>query len=172
MVRKLKRSKVYEFHDYDKNLSLKCGYGLWLVILYFMHPYILLVSTRSVGRGGGRKEGLEVLKNMVYPDNFSLVLAILATLPALCFIYAWTRRRPGASTMVRYIWRNGVHMLSFAALFNIVVVFVPFMMGLKLTLGMIGWAQIGLSVIVILYLQFSERVKDTFADFPEDQGGS
>lgn len=162
-------SKVYEFKDYDKYFSLRPGYGLWLVILYFMHPYILLVSTFSMGKGGGNKEGLSLLKEMVYPDNFSLALAILATLPALFFIYAWTRRKPGAPGMVQYIWKNGAHVLSLSALLNMVVAFVPLLMGIRHTLGNIGWAQIGLSVWVLAYLQFSKREQDAFADFPKEQ---
>lgn len=164
-------SKVYAYKNYDKYLSLRIGSGLWLVILYFMHPYILLVSTRSVGRGGSRKEGLEALKDLVYPDNFSLALAILATLPALCFIYAWTRRRPGASSIVKYIWKNGMVILSISALLNIVVKFVPLMIGINHPIGMIGWVQVGLSMLIILYICSSERVKDTFSDFPGERAG-
>jgi len=74
-------SRVYSYKDYDKNLSLKAGHGLWGVVLYLLHPYLLLFSalrSKQVGAAG--------LKDLVYPDNFSLTLAMLATLPALCFI--------------------------------------------------------------------------------------
>lgn len=157
-------SRVYSYKDYDKNLSLKAGHGLWGVVLYLLHPYLLLFSalrSKQVGAAG--------LKDLVYPDNFSLTLAMLATLPALCFIYAWTRRNPGASNIVQSIWRHGSMMLTIAALLNVVTVFVPLLLDIKHKIHMVGWTQIALSVTVILYLQFSQRVKDTFSDFSVDK---
>ena len=156
--------KVYSFKDYDKNLSLKVGHGLWLIVLYLLHPYILLFSTLL-----SRQSDAAGLKNMVYPDNFSLTLAILATIPALCFIYAWTRRNPGASNIVQYIWRNGSMMLTLTALLNVATVFVPLLLDIKHKIHMIGWAQLAISMMVIAYVQFSQRVKDTFADFPGEK---
>ena len=160
----LVKSKVYSYKDYDKNLSLKAGHGLWLVVLYLLHPYILLLSALRSSQGEAAS-----LKNMVYPDNFSLTLAILATIPALCFIYAWTRRNPGASNIVQYIWRNGSMMLTLTALLNVATVFVPLLLDIKHKIHMIGWAQLAISILVIVYVQFSQRVKDTFADFPGEK---
>jgi len=60
-------------------------------------------------------------------------------------------------------------MLTIAALLNVVTVFVPLLLDIKHKIHMVGWMQITLSVTVILYLQFSQRVKDTFSDFPVDK---
>lgn len=154
-------SRVYSFKDYDKNLSLKVGLGLWMVVLYLLHPYILLLSALRP-----HQPDVAGLKNMVYPENFSLTLAILATLPALCLIYAWTRRNPGASNVVQYIWRHGSMVLTVTALLNIATVFVPLFLDFKHKTHMVGWMQLAISVMVIVYVQLSQRVKDTFADFP------
>jgi len=157
-------SKVYSYKDYDKYLCLKAGPGLWLVVLYLLHPYILLLSAlRSRQREGAG------LKNLVYPDDFSLTLAILATIPALCFIYAWIKRNPGGGDTVKYIWRNGAMVLSLTALLNVAIVFVPLLLDFKHNIHIIGWAQIAASVAVILYVQLSPRVKDAFADFPVEK---
>ena len=156
----------YSFKDYDKHLSLKVCPELWLAILYFLHPYLLLLSSfRSINPDAA------ALKSMIYPDDFSLAVAILATTPALCFIYAWTRRSPGGSSLVKYIWRNGSMFLSLAALFNIATVLVPLLAGAGHKIHIVGWAQLGISVVIIVYVQFSQRVKDTFADFPDEKGG-
>ena len=44
-------SKVYEFSDYDKYLSLKINFEVWLIIAYFLRPFILKISTIQMGRG-------------------------------------------------------------------------------------------------------------------------
>ena len=43
--------KVYSFSDYDKHMSLKVDFNLWLVIAYFLRPFILKVSTIQMGFG-------------------------------------------------------------------------------------------------------------------------
>ena len=162
-------SNLYDYRDYDKNLNLKVSFGLWLVILYLLRPYILMISTIRMGPGAGTVKGVDGLKQIIYPDDFSLTLGILATLPALLFVIAWTRRTPTAGGFVRNVWRNGVLMLSIAVLLNIVIIFVPILTGVISRIHMLGWLQIILSLIVLAYLLFSQRVKDTFADFPAEE---
>jgi hypothetical protein len=154
----------YSFKDYDKYFSLKLCTGLWLAVFYFMHPYLLLLSGLQV-----KNRDAAALKNMIYPDNFSMVIAILATIPALFFIYAWARRSPGGSALVKFIWRNGSMVLTLAALLNIATVFMPLLLGSGHRIQIVGWVQVGISSVIIIYVQFSRRVRDTFADFPEEK---
>jgi len=162
--------KVYSFHDYDKYLSLKAGAGLWLVVIYLMHPYLLLVSAAGFGKGrsGSGGVGVEGFKNMIYPDNFVLMAAILATFPALLFIYAWGRRRPGASEMVRKLWHHGALLLMACAGLDILVVFAPFVTRDAHHIHITGWIQLVIAVLIVVYLLFSPRVKAVLADFPEE----
>ena len=88
-------AKVNSCKDYDTFLCLKISSGMWLVILYLLRPYILLISTFRMGRGGGKSEGISVLRDMVYPDDFSLALGIFATVPVLILMYGWIKRKPG-----------------------------------------------------------------------------
>jgi hypothetical protein len=162
-------SKLYDFNQYDKYLSLKVNPELWLVILYLLRPYIALVASVSIGRGGTGAVGVERVRDILYPDNFSLVLAILTTVPALLFVYAWTRRKPGASPLVRKLWKNGAALLAIAALLNIVIVFVPLLTGIVAGIHTLGWLQVGFAAVIIVYLYSSRRVKDTLADFPADR---
>jgi phosphoglycerol transferase MdoB-like AlkP superfamily enzyme len=159
-------SKVYNFNDYDKNLSLKVSHELWLIILYLLHPFILLLSTVRMGRGGSGVTGVDGLKNLVYPDDFSLVLAILATMPTLLFVFAWTRRKPGAPALVQRLWAKGATLLAAAAALYIVVVFVPLLTRAVASIHPVGWAQVAISIFIIVDLFKSQRIKDTFADFP------
>lgn len=162
-------STLYSFKDYDKYFSLKVSFGLWLVILFLLRPYILIASSFRMGRGGSGVSGAGGLKDLVYPDHLSIFLAILVTIPVLIFVYAWTRRKPGATEFVRNIWRNGMFILIATAVLNIVIVLVPLLIGEIRKIPMVGWTQAGLSVVVIMYLLTSQRDKDAFADFPEEE---
>jgi phosphoglycerol transferase MdoB-like AlkP superfamily enzyme len=159
-------SNVYDFTEYDKYLSLKVSTGLWLTILYLLRPYIVLIGAIGMGQRGTGSDGIDGVRNILYPDDFSLTLAILATMPALLFIYAWSRRKPGAGPLVKKLWRNGVVLLAVAASLNIVIVFVPLLTGAMDRVHLLSWVQIGFALAIIAYLYASRRVKDTFADFP------
>ena len=43
-------SRVYPFTAYDKHMSLKLDSNMWLIIVYFLRPFILKVSTIQMGR--------------------------------------------------------------------------------------------------------------------------
>ena len=131
-------SKLYDFSEYDKYLSLKVNAGLWFVILYLLRPYIVLIGTMKLGRGSSGATGIEGVRNILYPDDFSMVLAILATVPALLFFYAWSRRKPGAGALVKQLWENGIRLLAAAAILNIVIVFVPLLTGAVARIHLLG----------------------------------
>jgi len=156
----------YDFSQYDKYLNLKVNAGLWLVVLYLMRPYVVLMVSLMGHRGGTSAVGIEGVRYMLYPDDFSLVLALLATLPVLLFFYALSKRRPGASALVRNLWGNGIFLLVTAAVLNIVTVFVPILTGATTRIPRLGWVQVVLACLIIAYLYSSRRARDTFADSP------
>ena len=159
-------TSVYSFKDYDKYLSLKPSLAIWAIILYFLRPYIILVSSLRLGFGGGA--GIDGLKNMAYPDHLSLALGIFATFPVFLFVVAWARRKPGAPRYVRTIWRNGGAILLFASVLNIIIVFLPLLTGTVHKIQSWGWIQVGIALMIIWYLSFSQRAKGTFEDFPKE----
>jgi hypothetical protein len=135
--------------------------------MYLMRPFIVLASSMGPGkRGSTGAEGVEGLRNLVYHDDFSLVLGIISTFPVLIFIYSWSRRKPGAPDVVRKLWANGAWLLILAALLNIIIVFIPVFLREVSGIHMFDWLQIGIAVFIIGYLYKSQRVRDTFADFP------
>ena len=161
-------SKLYSFSDYDKYMSLKLDFNVWLIIAYFLRPFILKVSTIQMGRGGVKSDSVSGLKDMVYPHDFSFFIAFLATIPVLLLVFAYAKRKPGASWLVRKIWHNGRTLLIAAAVLNIIIIFVPFLMDLTHRINMLGWAQLAIAIYIIYYLYTTQRVKDAFADFPKD----
>ncbi len=88
-------SRVYPFSAYDKYMSLKLDSTLWLVIVYFLRPFILKVSTIQMGRGGVKSESVSVLKNLVYPDDFGFFLAFVASIPVLLLMSCLCQKEAG-----------------------------------------------------------------------------
>jgi hypothetical protein len=161
-------SRVYSFSAYDKYMSLKLDSNMWLVIAYFLHPYILKISTIQMGRGGVKTDSVKGLKNLIYPDDFGFFLAFIASIPVLVLMLAYAKRKPDAAQWVRTIWRNGRNLLATAAVLSIIVVFVPFLTALSHSIPVYGWGQLVVAAGILYYLYSSKRVADTFADFPAD----
>ena len=160
--------KVYSFEEYDKYLCLKPSRGLWLAVLFLLLPFVIMLLTFLFGGRGGDTTIMKDIQNVLYPDDLALILAFLSSVPALIFIYAWIRRKPGASENVKKICRNGAVMLSATAIMNVIIIFVPLLTGVAHRIHWISWVQAGLSLVIIAYLHSSQRVKDTFSDFPAD----
>jgi len=159
-------SKVYPFSAYDKHMSLKLDSNMWLVMVYFLRPFIMKISTIQMGRGA-KSDNVSGLKDLVYPNDFGFFLAFIATVPVLILILAYAKRKPGASDLIKSIWRNGKNLLVAAAVVNIVVIFIPFVMNLTHSINVYGWGQLAVAIGIIIYLYQSKRVTDTFADFPK-----
>lgn len=160
-------SKLYSFSDYDKYMSLKLDLEVWLIIAYFLRPFILKVSTIQMGRGA-KSDSVSGLKDLVYPNDFGFFVAFLATIPILILVFAYAKRKPGVSGLVRKIWHKGRMLLIVTAVLNLIIIFVPFMVDLTYRINMLGWAQLAIAVFILFYLYTTQRVKDTFADFPKD----
>ena len=161
-------SKIYSFPDYDKYMSLKLDFEVWLIIAYFLRPFILMVSTIQMGRGT-KSDSVNRLKDMVYPDDFGFFIAFLATIPVLLLVFSYVKRKPGASGLVRKIWHNGRTLLLVTAVLNMIIIFVPFLMDLTHSINVLGWGQLVIALYIVFYLYTKQRVVDTFADFPKDE---
>ncbi len=160
-------SKIYNFSDYDKYLSLKMNVDLWLIVAYFLRPVILKISTIQMGRGA-KSDSVSGLKDLVYPDDFGFFLAFLTMIPVVLVIFAYMKRKPDAPDYIRTLWRNCGKLLLLAAALNVVVVFVPFLFDMAYRINLLGWGQVAIAAYIIFYLMTSRRVRDTFADFPAD----
>lgn len=162
-------SRLYDFTDYDKYFSLKVSAELWFIILYLLRPYLALIGSRGAGDGGATLSSAKGIRNILYPDDFSLVLALLATAPVLLFMFVWSRRKPDAGELVKKLWHKGATLLVVAAVLNIVIVFIPLLTGIVARIHALGWVQVCMAVAIIIYLFSSRRVRDTFADFPVEK---
>lgn len=155
--------KRYSISDYDKQLTLKVELGLWLTMLFLLRPFVIPIL--SIVNINDRME----LINFVYPDKLDMVLTTIAAIPAGFVIYAFINKKSEASDFIRKVWRNGRYILIVSAVMNIAIIFVPLLLEVKHKIDMISWLQLTVSAAIIVYLRFSQRVRDTFLDFPESQ---
>lgn len=159
-------SKVYSFKDYDKYLCLKPPAEFWLVVAFFLRPFILKMSSIQMGRGGSKTKAVSLLYDIAYPDNFSFFLAVLSTLPVVLLLAAFAKRKPDASNLMRKLWRNGITLMVIAAILNVLVVFLPSVLGKTHSVHVYGWVQLGIIALIFGYLFKSPHLRDTFADYP------
>lgn len=157
-----KNAPEYPLSAYDGHFCLKPGLLLWLVIAFLARAYVVtLVSFTR--RAGSRME----LIDLVYSHRATLALAALAALPAVACVYAYVRRRPGAHPRDRALWHAGRWLLLASALVNLAVVAMPVAQHLA---QVEGWRLLEMlvSAWVLIYLAISRRVRQTFAEYPEE----
>ncbi len=149
----------YPASAYDENLCIKVNVSLWFAILFLLRAYVVMLL--SLVNMSNQTE----LIHLLYASETTFALGAVAALPALVLFMAWTKRRPGSGRTIRWIWHHGRAFLIVSAVLNLAIV-----------AGSVFWAerspqfsdvtQALLTMYIILYLHRSERVRDTFRDFP------
>lgn len=152
--------KQYPFSAYDKYLCLKPDMVLWVAFIFLLRPYVVLVLSVA-----NRKDRMAMI-NLFYSDRYAMILAAIAAIPAVMVLYAFLKRKPDASDRIRSIWRNGRLLLLGSLILNVIIVFLPLILGAIRSLGMIDWGELALCAYIGYYLLREQRVRDTFADFP------
>ncbi len=150
----------YSISSYDKHLSLKVNSVMWLILLYLLRPYVVAILSLV-----NMKDRMQLI-NMFYSDALMLSLGAFAGIPAALLIYAWTRRTPGASSLVRRLWKRGRTLLAISAVLNACIVFAPLWLGTSHKITVYGWVQLLVSLLVVFVLYKSRYIKDCFSDFP------
>lgn len=149
----------YPASAYDDNLCLKIGLGTWVVILFLIRPYVILVLSLA------NKADRMGLVYLFYPARAALPLAAAAALPTVLLLISWVKRKPGARASIRWIWQHGKVFLFISIFLNAGVALQPLLWD-ETKMNSTGWAQLAACILIVIYLLTSERVKDTFKDFP------
>ena len=144
--------RVLPYHPdaYDEHFALRISVGLWLVMLYTVHPQILLLIVHLPPSGAE----LDYLRGLVD------VYALLATLPAMLVLIAAVRRRPAAGAFLRGVWRRGPRLL-------VATLVVHLARSVLDTHGPWTALRIGADLVAATVLLGVPRIRDTFADFPK-----
>jgi hypothetical protein len=152
----------YPLSAYDKYVCLDMSVGMWLVIAFLLRPYLIVIISLA-----NRQDRMGVI-DMFYADRSHLALGALAAIPAVLVFIAWNKRKPGASAFARALWHRGRALLAVSAVLNAVIGLLPLLEGRPGGMDYFGVVQLVLCGWILVYLHDSERVRDTFADFPEE----
>jgi len=147
--------------DFDEYGCLKITFGLWLVIVYLCRHVVLLFfgATSSFANFTYGQTGAS------YAVIFSHPWFLVASAPALAVLLAAIRRTPSAPRLIRAVWRVGALLLIVAALLDLAILGTLVGFG-GLEVGTSHISQAFLVGACLLFLTRTERIKDTFADFP------
>jgi hypothetical protein len=154
-------ARQYPFSAYDQYLSLKMSATMWVATLFLARPFAILLASVANRRD---RTGL---MNTFYHDPVSLAIDTFAALPAVLVVVAYMRRRPGAPQVFQDIWTHGRELLLLATLLNLISIFLPFFWNTQLRMGTPEFAKLAVTVVILFLLIRSNRVRDTFNDFPQ-----
>ena len=152
----------YGLNDFDKHMCLQPGLVIWLVIAFLMRPYIVMVM--SFAQMGNRMGTID----LVYPDRIWFAVDALAALPAVLVVVVSWMRRPGARALVRRAWHNGRAWLLTSSVANASVAVMSLVLSESSRTTIVSPILLVLSVWCLWFLWVSRRVRDVFADFPDD----
>ena len=137
---------------------------MWAGILFLARPFaILLMSVAN------RRDRTGLLGTF-YHDPVSLAIDTFAALPALLVIIAWARRRPEAARTIRWLWAHGRTLLLASTLLNITSVFLPLIWNPDVRMETPELAKLAICTVLLYTFIKSERLRDTFNDFPQPLG--
>jgi len=154
--------RLYADSAYDNYFSLKPSLTLWLAVLFLSREITLPLIM-----GAARIAGVNDAASSLIRELWSLDFSMAPALPAAALLYLFIRRVPSASRLVRWAWSWGKMLLAIAAILDVAA------SAAKLTRGgdiddltVITCMTIGIDLAIICYASKSQRVRDTFADFP------
>ena len=156
----------YPISSYNKYVSLKVD-GIMLIIgLYLFKPYFLAIVSIAY-----RKDRSAII-HMFYPDELLVTFEAVAAIPMLFLVYAWSRRNPEATPMVKNIWNRGKELIIMTAFFQLCVTTSSLWLPIDHVMTRTDWVQVMICLSIIIITPFSTYMRDCFADFPEkDQHG-
>ncbi len=156
-------SRRYSPSSYDDDMCLKPPFILWVAVLYLSRAIALPVALGFGSLGGGGGGDVRAFAGGLL--NVDTLAPSLISALVLC---AMLRRVPSGSRLLRWVWAHGRILLVAAAL-------------LDAGLSLLNWTlhradvdapaetsllAVCLDLYFLAYILATQRVRDTFADFP------
>jgi hypothetical protein len=157
-------TEFYRPDEYDEHLCLKPSVPMILAMMYAARHLVLVFLAYFPGMAGTSDAG--VIKGLLAP------YFVVADIPALVLLLAWRFRAPEAGPLWRGIWHRGRIILALTLAVQVILL-VEMRWNLMLaeavrgSAGMLVVFYAFLSLIVLVYVSTSERVKTVFQDFPK-----
>jgi len=147
----------YSFEDYNEYNVLKIPLMLVLTNLYLLKQILIFVLPML--------SSIPLLVKLAH-QHFSVAL-LLSSLPAVLVVVAMLRRAPKTRVpLIRRIWRWGRVLLLSSLVLELFLLILYIMLGIK-KLNEISLMFIYIDVVLMIFLNKSQRVRDVFAEFPD-----
>ena len=158
----------YDPAAYDKNLCLKPSFGLYLTLVFGIKDFLLVILP-ALASFKSKSTSLDYLANLVQPEMFIADLIVIVVWLALF------NRNPDSKAVWKNIWSKGRLMLIVAFGIHAAILLVEQLYAFN---GVSNWQRgldLKLVYLLIINLIFlanlltSQRIKDTFADWPRKE---
>ena len=157
---------IYDPSAYDKNLCLKPSFGLYLTLVFGIKDFLLIILP-ALASFKSKSTNLDYLADLVQPEMF------LADLMVILVWLALLNRDPNAKVLWRNVWSKGRLLLILAFSLHAAVLLGEQLYAINQVVNWQRALDIKLVYMLIINLIFlgnlltSQRIKDTFADWPK-----
>ena len=156
-------SNKYSISSYNKDVCLKVNETMLIIFVFMLKPFVIALF--SVVNRSDRMQ----LITMFYPDRGIMSLGAFAGIPVAFLIYAWIKRKPGATSFIRHLWKNGKSLIAASVILNACIILVPALLSTSYKMTISSWAQLLIYMLIIIIVYNSQYIKDCFSDFPENK---
>ncbi len=154
-------ARLYDDSAYDKYLSLKPSLSVWLAALFLSREITLPLCMGMAHVAGVNNEALGVMRQL-----WSFDFTMLPAIPAATLLYLFIRRIPTASRAVRWLWSQGRVLLVISAALDVAAILASMRRTEITDLTLAACTSMAVDVTIVGYSLISQRVRDTFDDFP------
>lgn len=159
----------YDFDCYDKYFCLKPPILLVVAALLLCRDVVLplLVAALAVFGVSNSNSDFVVGSGRQWTS-------VASALPAALVLYALLARVPTASRFVRWISSQGRLLLGASAGVQLLLLYSEnhVSLGSGSSVSEVSLAMMAVDLIILCYIAFSRRVRDTFRDFPAQEPGA
>jgi len=162
---------TYDPSAYDKNICLKPSFGLYLTLVFGIKDFLLVILP-ALASFKSKSTSLDYLADLVQPEMFIADLMVIVVWLALF------NRSPDSKFVWKTIWSKGRLMLIVAFGIHAAILLVEQIYAFN---KVANWQRaLDLKIIYLLVINLiflanlltSQRIKDTFADWPKKESAS
>jgi hypothetical protein len=151
----------FTFKDFNQFDCLKLSLGIYAILAFVTRGYIVWIMSIT-----NMKNQTDTIA-MIFPDPRIFYLSLVSGVLGLFVILVISLRRPSAAAWVKYCWKHIRIFLLFTLAVNLIVSIWGYA---YLSLLSFSWllSQVFISLVFVIFLYTSQRVKLNIQEFPED----
>ena len=163
--------KIYDPNAYTKELCLKPSFGLYLTLVFGVKDFLLVILP-VLASFKSKSTSLDYLADLVQPEMFIADLIVIVVWLALF------NRNPDSKAVWKNIWSKGRLMLIVAFGIHAAILLVEQLYAFNASANWQRALDLKIIYLLVINLIFlanlltSQRIKDTFADWPKKESAS